>query len=122
MVRTSDILKSGVLIVGEAAADLMLVERMLRSAGYKSVASTRKPRAVAALHRRRPYGLAVLIRPNKIEPDASLPVLEIGKPFDRVAVLTRVRDALKAGLLRTTVGTPIPRRTQRGLGGERGPR
>src|SRR5687767_4028050 len=109
MVRTSDILKSGVLIVGEQAAEVLLLERMLRSAGYTSVASTSNPREVAALHRQHPYGLALLIGPSRIEPGALLPVIEIDKPFDRVAVLTRVRDALEAGSQGTTAGRPVPR-------------
>lgn len=121
MGRTSDILKSEVLIVSEDAAELLVLVRMLRSAGYASVASTCDRRKVCARHRSRRFGLVLLADTARIECDVPLPVLAISRPFDRVGVLTRVRDALEA-VLQRRAGTPVRRRAQRGLGGARGPR
>lgn len=136
MVRTSDILKADVLIVDDEPADVLLLERMLRSAGYTCVASTTDALRVCELHRQNRYGLILLDLDmpgmsghevidglSEIEADIGaggpLPVLaiaaqagdttralragvreSISRPFDRVGVLTRVRDMLKARLRR----------------------
>jgi CheY-like chemotaxis protein len=60
MVTSSDILKADILIVDDQEANVSLLEEMLRGAGYLSVASTRDPRQVCELYRRRRYSLIVL--------------------------------------------------------------
>ena len=60
MVRTFDILNADVLIVDDEAAEVVLLERMLSSAGYTSVASTTDPLEVCALHRQHRYDLILL--------------------------------------------------------------
>ena len=133
MVRTFDILNADVLIVGDEAAEVVLLELMLSSAGYSSVASTTDPLEVCDLHRQHRYdlilldlempgmsGFRVIEGLREIEADGPLPVLAIAaragdktramragvkhfisKPFNRVAVLTRIRDTLKARLRRS---------------------
>lgn len=86
----SDILNAGILIVDDQEANVLLLERMLRAAGYVSVASTTDPKAVCELHRKNRYGLILLdlLMPGmdgfqvmedlkKIEEDSYLPVIVI---------------------------------------------
>jgi adenylate cyclase len=54
------ILKAKVLIVDDLPANVLLLERMLASAGYEGVTSTLDPRAVRALHEKNRYDLIVL--------------------------------------------------------------
>src|SRR5437660_6419927 len=60
MIRTSDILKSDLLIVDDEAADVVLLEGMLSSAGYTCVASIADALKVRELHREHRYDLIVL--------------------------------------------------------------
>jgi CheY-like chemotaxis protein len=60
MVTESDILNASILIVDDEPANVMLLERLLRDAGYNSVASTMNPREVCALHRDKRYDLILL--------------------------------------------------------------
>jgi serine phosphatase RsbU (regulator of sigma subunit) len=60
MIRSSDILNSRVLIVDDQQANVLLLERILRGAGYASVASTMDPREVCELHRQNRYDLILL--------------------------------------------------------------
>ncbi len=60
MIRSSDILKAGILIVDDKEANVSLLEKMLRGAGYVSIASTRNPREVCELHRKNRYSLILL--------------------------------------------------------------
>ena len=60
MITESDILKSKILIVDDQEANVTLLKRLLREAGYASVASTMKPHEVCALHRKRRYDLILL--------------------------------------------------------------
>ena len=55
MVTASDILKARILIVDDLEANVTLLEEMLRGASYESVASTRDPHEVCALHLRNRY-------------------------------------------------------------------
>jgi signal transduction histidine kinase len=90
MINSSDILKADILIVDDKEANVTLLERMLRDAGYLSVASTRNPREVCELHRKNRYclilldlqmpgldGFQVMERLKAIEPGCYLPVLAI---------------------------------------------
>jgi len=104
MVNSSDILNARVLIVDDLEANVRLLERMLRSAGYASIASTMDPHEVCELHRNNRYDLILLdlLMPGmdgfqvmedlkEIEPNGYLPVLVItAQPAHKMR-------ALKAG-------------------------
>jgi light-regulated signal transduction histidine kinase (bacteriophytochrome) len=104
MITSLDILKARILIVDDLEANVSLLEQMLSGAGYVSVSSTRDPRAVCDLHRKKNYSLIVLdlMMPGmdgfevmeglkQIETDGYLPVLVITAQPDQ-----NLR-ALKAG-------------------------
>lgn len=90
MVRKSDILEAKVLVVDDQEAHVLLLENMLRGAGYASIHSTMDPREVCELHRKNRYaailldlkmagmdGFQVIERLKEIETDGPLPVLVI---------------------------------------------
>ena len=90
MIRSSDILKASILIVDDQEANVSLLEKMLRGAGYVSIASTRNPHEVCELHRQNRYslilldlqmpgldGFQVMEGLKAIETDGYLPVLVI---------------------------------------------
>ena len=60
MVTESDILNASILIVDDQAANVSLLERLLRAAGYARVASTMNPQEVRDLHRANRYDLILL--------------------------------------------------------------
>ncbi|MHB8783846.1 MAG: response regulator [Desulfobacteria bacterium] len=104
MVDASDILNAGILVVDDQAANVLLLERMLRDAGYVSITSTMDPNEVCELHRRNRYGLILLDLQmpvmdgfkvmealKEVEEDSYLPVLVITAQPDH-----KLR-ALKAG-------------------------
>ncbi len=90
MISTHDILRGKILIVDDKEVNVLLLDRMLRGAGYESVAATTEPREVCALHRENRYdailldlqmprmdGFEVMEGLREIEPDGSLSVLVI---------------------------------------------
>ena len=90
MVSPADILNAGILIVNDQAANVILLEGMLRIAGYTSVESTTDPAKVCELHRKNRYalilldlqmpfmdGFQVMEGLKEIEEDGYLPVLVI---------------------------------------------
>ena len=90
MVNSADILKAGILIVDDQEVNVLLLERMLRGAGYVSITSTMDPNEVCELHRKNRYGLILLdlLMPGmdgfkvmeglkEIEEDSYLPVLVV---------------------------------------------
>ena len=104
MISSSDILHGKVLIVDDQEANVLLLERMLRGAGYVSITSTMDPREVCELHRKNRYdlilldlqmpgmdGFQVMEGLKEIETDGYLPVLVITAQPDH-----KLR-ALKAG-------------------------
>jgi CheY-like chemotaxis protein len=104
MVTSSDILKATILIVDDKDTNVVLLEEMLRGAGYVSIASTKDPHEVCELHRKNRYdlilldlhmpgmdGFQVMEDLKKIETSGYLPVLVITAQPDH-----KVR-ALKAG-------------------------
>jgi diguanylate cyclase (GGDEF)-like protein len=104
MVSASDILNAGILIVDDEEVNVLLLERMLRGAGYVSITSTKDPNEVCELHRKNRYGLILLdlLMPGmdgfqvmeglkELESDSYLPVLVITAEPDH-----KLR-ALKAG-------------------------
>ncbi|MFC3108683.1 response regulator [Undibacterium arcticum] len=90
MISSSDLLDASVLVVDDMEANVLLLERMLRGAGYTSITSTMDPHAVCALHRKNRYdlilldlqmpgmdGFQVMEGLKEIETDSYLPVLVI---------------------------------------------
>jgi uncharacterized membrane protein len=90
MITPSDILQGKILIVDDQAANVILLERILRSAGYESITSTTDPYKVFELHRKNNFdlilldvkmpgmdGFQVMERLKQIETRHSLPVLVI---------------------------------------------
>jgi len=90
MADSADILNAGILIVDDQEVNVLLLERMLRGAGYVSITSTMDPNEVCELHRKNRYGLILLdlLMPGtdgfqvmeglkEIEADSYLPVLVI---------------------------------------------
>jgi adenylate cyclase len=90
MISSLAILNARLLIVDDQEANVLLLQRMLRGAGYTSIASTTDPRQVCALHRQNRYslilldlqmsgmdGFQVMEGLKDIETDGYLPVLVI---------------------------------------------
>ena len=90
MISASDILEAKVLIVDDLPANIQLLERMLRGAGYASITTTMDPGEVTELHRKNRFDLILLdlLMPGmdgfqvmeslkEIEADGYLPVLVI---------------------------------------------
>ena len=90
MISSADILHGKVLIVDDQEVNVLLLERILRGAGYVSITSTMDPGEVCELHLKNHYdlilldlqmpamdGFQVMEGLKKIEPDGYLPVLVI---------------------------------------------
>lgn len=92
MISSSDILHSKILIVDDQEANILLLERILRGAGYESISSTRDSNEVCDLHSKTGYdlilldlempnaafsGFQVMDRLKEIEPGGQLPVIVI---------------------------------------------
>jgi len=104
MIDLSEMYSAKILIVDDQEANVNLLERTLRNAGYLAISSTRNPREVCELHLKNRYDLILLdlIMPGMdgfqvmealkgIEQDGYLPVLVItAQPEHKVR-------ALKAG-------------------------
>src|SRR5207302_4603979 len=60
VIDSARILEGRLLVVDDQEANVLLLERALAGAGYRSVTSTRDPRAVCELHRKNRYGLILL--------------------------------------------------------------
>src|SRR5687768_11329972 len=104
MINVAEILKASILIVDDKAANVSLLDQMLRGAGYSNISSTSHPREVAQLHRKNHYslilldlqmpgmdGFEVMTELKTIETDGYLPVLVVTAQPD-----LKLR-ALKAG-------------------------
>jgi len=90
MIDSDAILNANILVVDDLETNVLLLEHMLREAGYRCVTSTRDPRAVCALHRYNRYdlilldlqmpgmdGFQVMEGLKEIEADGYLPVLAV---------------------------------------------
>ncbi len=90
MLSSDDILNATILIVDDLEANVQLLEKMLKNAGYKHITSARDPYAVCALHRDNHYdlilldlrmpgmdGFQVMEGLKEIETDGYLPVLAV---------------------------------------------
>ena len=60
MLQATEILNASILIVDDQEANVMLLEQVLRNAGYTRITSTMDPQAVHALHQRHRYDLILL--------------------------------------------------------------
>ena len=60
MLSTHEFLNADILIVDDQAANVQLLERLLREAGYVNITSTLDPLQVCALHREKAYDLILL--------------------------------------------------------------
>lgn len=60
MLEASEILNARILIVDDQAANVMLLEKMLRNAGYQCITSTMDPRTVCPLYLAHRYDLILL--------------------------------------------------------------
>src|ERR1700722_17213481 len=96
MATSAELLSSNILVVDDQAANVLLLERMLRGAGYSSVSSTTDPLQVCKLHRQNRYslilldlqmpamdGFQVMEGLKEIETDSYLPVLVISAQPDQ---------------------------------------
>jgi DNA-binding NtrC family response regulator len=113
MIGLPEIQSAKILIVDDQEANVELLERTLKRAGYTAFSSTRDPREVAALHSRNRYdlilldlampgmdGFEVMEALKPIEQDGYLPVLVVtAQPEHKVR-------ALKAGA-KDFVGKPL---------------
>jgi diguanylate cyclase (GGDEF)-like protein len=90
MLNSADILDAGILIVDDLEANVLLLEQMLKGAGYTHVTSTMDPHVVCDLHRANHYdlilldlrmpgmdGFQVMESLKEIEADGYLPVLAV---------------------------------------------
>ena len=90
MISIADILNASILIVDDQEANVLMLEQMLRDAGYQCITTTMDPHAVCALHRDNHYdlilldlqmpgmdGFQVMEGLKEIETDGYLPVLAI---------------------------------------------
>ncbi|MEJ1959245.1 MAG: response regulator [Nitrosomonadales bacterium] len=90
MISPSDILQGKILIVDDQERNIILIERMLRAAGYTSITSTMNPYKVSELNKTNRYdlilldiqmpgmdGFQVMEGLRKIETDDYTPVLVI---------------------------------------------
>jgi PAS domain S-box-containing protein len=104
MIPSANIFKAKILIVDDQEANIMLLEDILREAGYSNITSTRAPFPVRELHRKNRYdlilldvqmpgmdGFEVMEGLKEIETGAYLPVLVVTAQPDH-----RMR-AVKAG-------------------------
>jgi adenylate cyclase len=60
VISEADILTANLLVVDDQAANVLLLERLLRSAGYASITTTQNPLEVCDLHRKNNYDLILL--------------------------------------------------------------
>ena len=60
MLQATEILNASILIVDDQEANVMLLEQVLRNAGYTRITSTMDPQTVRALHQQHRYDLILL--------------------------------------------------------------
>jgi PAS domain S-box-containing protein len=90
MLKVSEILNASILIVDDQEPNVVLLEKMLRNAGYTNITTTMDPRVVCGLHALHRYdlilldlqmpemdGFQVMEGLKEIEADGYLPVLVI---------------------------------------------
>ncbi len=101
MINSNDIYNGKILIVDDMEANVILLDRILRNAGYLSIAATMDPTEVSALHVKNRFdliildlqmpgmdGFQVMEKLKEIELDGYLPVLVItGQPDHKLHAL-----------------------------------
>jgi serine phosphatase RsbU (regulator of sigma subunit) len=101
MVSEADILNANILVVDDKAANVLLIEGMLRVAGYTSFHSTTNPQAVCKMHRDNGYDLILL--------DLQMPVM------DGFQVMEALKEIETEGYLPVLVITAQPDHKLRAL-------
>jgi serine phosphatase RsbU (regulator of sigma subunit) len=101
MVTSTDILNAKILVVDDKEANVLLIEGMLRIAGYTSVHSTMNPAEVRELHRANRYDLILL--------DLQMPVM------DGFQVMEDLKQVETGGYLPVLVVTAQPDHKLRAL-------
>ena len=101
MIGPADILGGKILIVDDQQANVTLLERMLRGAGYRRVDSTLDPTQVSRLHRDNRYDLILL--------DIQMPGM------DGFQVMERLKDLEAGGYLPVLAVTAQPSHKMRAL-------
>ncbi len=101
MLETYDILNASILIVDDQEANVLLLEEMLRNAGYRRITSTTDPREACPLHRAHHYDLILL--------DLQMPEM------DGFQVIEGLKEIETAGYLPVLVITAQPDHKLRAL-------
>lgn len=96
MISSSDILHAKILIVDDLEANILLLESILRDAGYVSIASTNDSNEVCDLHSRHHYDLILL--------DLEMPRLN----FSGIQVMERLKEVEAGGILPVIAITAYP--------------
>jgi len=101
VISNSDILKANLLIVDDQVANVLLLEKILRGAGYTSISTTQNPHEVYQLHKNNNYDLILL--------DLHMPIL------DGFQVMESLREIETSGYLPVLVITAQPEEKLRAL-------
>lgn len=96
MISSSDILHGKILIVDDQETNILLLERMLRGAGYVAISSTMDSNEACELHRKHHYDLILL--------DIEMP----GLGFSGFQVMEGLKEIEPGGLLPVIVITAHP--------------
>ena len=102
MIKADQIFDARILIVDDQDANVLLLDKILRQAGYRNVNSTMEPRTVAALHRSQDFdlilldlhmpqvdGFEVMEALKAVETDGYLPVLVVtAQPAHKLRALS----------------------------------
>jgi diguanylate cyclase (GGDEF)-like protein len=101
MIQTADVRQARILIVDDSSVNTLLLERMLRGAGYTNVSVTTDPCTVVGLYREHRYDLIVL--------DLLMPIM------DGFQVMRELQDVETEGYLPVLVLTAQPSHKLRAL-------
>ncbi len=101
MLEVTEILNASVLIVDDMEANVMLLDQVLRNAGYTNITSTQNPREVVDLHRAQRFDLILL--------DLQMPEM------DGFQVIEALKDIETGGYLPVLVITAQPGHKLRAL-------
>lgn len=101
MIGPEDLRKARILIVDDSSASVLLLERILRGAGYTAVTATKDPRMVCGLHKEHQYDLILL--------DLLMPAM------DGFEVMAGLKEVESEGYLPVLVLTAEPSHKLRSL-------